>query len=73
MSTRQENQKILMATHLPTFNKLHIIDPYFIAKSAWAPPGETLKIQFFPNEIITTCSCDSFCVRCDAEWIRNDF
>jgi hypothetical protein len=51
MSTRQENQKILMATHLPTFNKLHIIDPYFIAKSAWAPPGETLKMQFFPNEL----------------------
>ena len=51
MSTRQENQKILMATHLPTFNRLHIIDPYFIAKSAWAPPGEALKIQFFPNEL----------------------
>ena len=51
MNTRQENQKILMATHLPTFKKLKIIDPYFIAKSAWAPPGETLKIQFFPSEL----------------------
>ena len=51
MSTRQENQKILMATHLPTFKRLKIADPYFIAKSAWAPPGEALKIQFFPNEL----------------------
>ena len=51
MSTRQENQKILMATHLPTFKRLKIIDPYFIAKSAWAPPGEPLKMQFFPNEL----------------------
>jgi len=51
MSTRQENQKILMATHLPTFKKLKITDPYFIAKSAWAPPGEPLKMQFFPNEL----------------------
>ena len=51
MSTRQENTKILMATHLPTFNKLGIVDPYFIAKSAWAPPGEPLKMQFFPNEL----------------------
>ena len=51
MSTRQENTKILMATHLPTFKKLGIIDPYFIAKSAWAPPGEELKMQFFPNEL----------------------
>tara|TARA_R100000951_G_scaffold99976_2_gene90573 strand:- start:4130 stop:4756 length:627 start_codon:yes stop_codon:yes gene_type:complete len=51
MSTRQENQKILMATHLPTFKRLKIADPYFIAKSAWAPPGEALKMQFFPNEL----------------------
>ena len=51
MSTRQENQKILMATHLPTFKRLKITDPYFIAKSAWAPPGEALKMQFFPNEL----------------------
>ncbi len=51
MSTRQENQKILMATHLPTFKKLGISNPYFIAKSAWAPPGEPLKMQFFPNEL----------------------
>jgi len=51
MSTRQENQKLLMATHLPTFKKLKIADPYFIAKSAWANPGESLKIQFFPNEL----------------------
>jgi hypothetical protein len=51
MTTRQENQKILMATHLPTFKRLKIADPYFIAKSAWAPPGEALKMQFFPNEL----------------------
>ena len=51
MNTRQENQKILMATHLPTFKRLKITDPYFIAKSAWAPPGEALKMQFFPNEL----------------------
>ena len=51
MSTRQENTKILMATHLPTFKKLKIADPYFIAKSAWASPGESLKVQFFPNEL----------------------
>ena len=51
MSTRQENQKILMATHLPTFKRLKITEPYFIAKSAWAPPGEALKMQFFPNEL----------------------
>lgn len=51
MSTRQENQKILMATHLPTFKKLNIVDPLFIAKSAWAPPGEALKMQFFPSEL----------------------
>ena len=51
MSTRQENQKILMATHVPTFKRLKIADPYFIAKSAWAPPGEALKMQFFPNEL----------------------
>ena len=51
MSTRQENQKVLMATHLPTFKRLKIADPYFIAKSAWAPPGEALKMQFFPNEL----------------------
>ena len=51
MSTRQENQKLLMATHLPTFKKLKITDPYFIAKSAWANPGESLKVQFFPNEL----------------------
>ena len=51
MSTRQENTKILMATHLPTFAKLKIADPYFIAKSAWASPGESLKVQFFPNEL----------------------
>lgn len=51
MSTRQENQKILMATHLPTFKRLKIADPYFIAKSAWAPPGEALKMQFFPSEL----------------------
>lgn len=51
MSTRQENQKILMATHLPTFKRLKIADPYFIAKSAWANPGESLKVQFFPNEL----------------------
>jgi hypothetical protein len=40
-----------MATHLPTFKRLKIADPYFIAKSAWAPPGEALKMQFFPNEL----------------------
>ncbi len=51
MSTRQENQKILMATHLPTFKKLKIVDPYFIAKSAWAPPGEPLRLQIFPSEL----------------------
>ena len=51
MSTRQENTKILKATHLPTFKRLGIADPYFIAKSAWAPPGEPLKMQFFPNEL----------------------
>jgi len=51
MSTRQENQKVLMATHLPTFKRLKIAEPYFIAKSAWAPPGEALKMQFFPNEL----------------------
>ena len=51
MSTRQENQKILMATHLPTFKRLGISDPYFIAKSAWAPPGEPLRLQIFPSEL----------------------
>ena len=51
MSTRQENQKILMATHLPTFKRLKITDPYFIAKSAWAPPGEPLRLQIFPSEL----------------------
>jgi len=51
MTERQENTKILMATHLPTFKRLKIPDPYFIAKSAWAPPGEPLKMQFFPNEL----------------------
>tara|TARA_R110001592_G_scaffold49543_1_gene154474 strand:- start:4291 stop:4899 length:609 start_codon:yes stop_codon:yes gene_type:complete len=51
MSTRQENTKILMATHLPTFKRLKIADPLFIAKSAWAPPGEALKMQFFPSEL----------------------
>ena len=51
MTTRQENTKILMATHLPTFKKLNIIDPLFIAKSAWAPLGEPLKMQFFPSEL----------------------
>jgi hypothetical protein len=51
MNTRQENTKILMATHLPTFKKFKIIDPFFVAKSAWAPPGEELKMQFFPNEL----------------------
>lgn len=51
MSTRQENQKLLMATHLPTFKRLGISDPYFIAKSAWAPPGEPLRLQIFPSEL----------------------
>jgi len=51
MNTRQENTKALMATHLPTFKKLGIKEPYFVAKSAWAPPGEDLKMQFFPNEL----------------------
>jgi len=50
MTERQENQKILMATHLPTFQKLGIIDPFFVAKSAWAPPGEELRLQIFPSE-----------------------
>ena len=51
MSTRQENTKILMATHLPTFKRLKIQDPFFVAKSAWAPPGEPLRLQLFPSEL----------------------